>query len=61
MNHESAARGLVTVSVGVAYVAHPRPGDKSSLFEAADAALYKAKDRGGNAVSLDGIEETSAA
>ena len=59
--HGSASRGLVTVSIGIGYVAEPRPGDKSSLFEAADAALYAAKARGGNAVARDDAPKSSAA
>ena len=61
ITHGSAERGLVTVSVGVAHVAEPHPGNQSSLFEAADDALYAAKDRGGNAVALSDAKESSAA
>jgi diguanylate cyclase (GGDEF)-like protein len=59
--HGSAARGLVTLSIGIGYAAEPRPGEQSALFEAADTALYEAKDRGGNAVAHGDANETNAA
>jgi diguanylate cyclase (GGDEF)-like protein len=61
MTHCAAPRNFVTVSVGIAYAAEPHAGEQSALFEAADAALYEAKDRGGNVVALSNAKESSAA
>ena len=47
--HKNSPYGIVTVSVGVATIV-PTDNDERVLFEAADAALYKAKDRGRNCV-----------
>ncbi|MGI5128672.1 diguanylate cyclase [Pseudonocardia sp. CA-107938] len=51
--HETSATGAVTVSIGVA-TARPRPGDvdDGSLLQAADAALYRAKQRGRDRVEV---------
>jgi len=47
--HKNSPYGIVTVSVGVATII-PTDNDEGVLFDAADAALYKAKDRGRNCV-----------
>jgi len=55
MPHRTSAHKTVTVSVGVACTRPndtQRPGD---LIEAADAALYAAKDRGRNTVVEHGF------
>jgi GGDEF domain-containing protein len=50
MTHDTAPRGLVTISIGVAATL-PGPGDSAQrLVEAADAGLYEAKRRGRNMV-----------
>lgn len=48
--HEDNEGGIVTVSIGVATMA-PRVGeDAAALVEAADAAVYRAKESGRNRV-----------
>jgi len=47
--HKSSPYRIVTVSVGVATIV-PANNDEGALFDAADAALYKAKGRGRNCV-----------
>lgn len=54
MPHQGGIFGVVTVSIGVA-TAFPKDDVNPSLFEAADAAMYRAKDGGRNRV------ETTAA
>lgn len=50
--HEDNEGGIVTVSIGVA-TAVPEPGDDASaLVEAADAAVYRAKEAGRNWVEV---------
>lgn len=50
--HEDNEGGIVTVSIGVA-TCIPKPGDDASiLVEAADAAVYRAKETGRNRVTV---------
>ncbi|AMG36292.1 diguanylate cyclase [Achromobacter xylosoxidans] len=50
--HEDNEGGIVTVSIGVATL-QPRPGDDvAALVEAADAAVYRAKEAGRNRVMV---------
>ncbi|PID39201.1 MAG: GGDEF domain-containing protein [Proteobacteria bacterium] len=49
---EEKPRLQVTMSVGVAAVPDGRYGDHQALLEAADKALYRAKERGRNRVEL---------
>ena len=51
----------VTVSVGVAAFGRGRLTDEATLIEAADAALYAAKDGGRNCVVADGDTRPAAA
>ena len=44
--HPDNASGYVTLSAGWISVTPSQPGDADALFEAADAALYKAKEAG---------------
>jgi GGDEF domain-containing protein len=48
--HESAPRGFVTISIGVASVVPEAAKSPHELIDAADAALYEAKRRGRNRV-----------
>jgi PleD family two-component response regulator len=48
--HESAPRGFVTISIGVASVVPEAAKSSHELIDAADAALYEAKRRGRNRV-----------
>ena len=52
--NESLRPVRITVSVGVAQYA----GNRRKFFEAADRALYRAKDQGKNCVVADGDEDT---
>ncbi len=47
--HQGNPHGVVTVSIGVAAVV-PTSNNEGALFEAADSALYRAKNRGRNRV-----------
>jgi diguanylate cyclase (GGDEF)-like protein len=49
--HERAARGFVTVSIGIAAVVPGSDGTTQALVEAADAELYNAKHAGRNQVA----------
>ncbi len=46
ITHESAPRGIVTVSVGVASIVPKRGAHYRELLESADRALYRAKGTG---------------
>ncbi|MDM0085899.1 MULTISPECIES: diguanylate cyclase [unclassified Variovorax] len=48
--HPASTHGVVTVSIGIAAMGQVHPRTPSSLVEAADAALYRAKDRGRNRI-----------
>ncbi|MCG8911084.1 MULTISPECIES: diguanylate cyclase [unclassified Pseudomonas] len=48
--HEKGARGIVTISVGVASTSCTQAGSIEALIAAADANLYKAKEGGRNRV-----------
>ncbi|KPM50599.1 serine/threonine protein kinase [Frankia sp. R43] len=50
--HPLVDRGVVTVSIGVAATTPTPDGDLNAFFEAADAALYKAKRRGRNRIAV---------
>jgi diguanylate cyclase (GGDEF)-like protein len=54
--HADAARGIVTVSAGVATVLPSPRWSAEQLIQAADAALYEAKGRGRNQVRLAKID-----
>ena len=47
----------VTVSIGLANVPHSKMPDPSTLFDAADQALYRAKNRGRNRVECEKRQE----
>ncbi|WP_083670544.1 diguanylate cyclase domain-containing protein [Singulisphaera sp. GP187] len=49
--HEGAARGIVTVSIGIAAIAPSPWATAEQLLEAADVALYQAKNNGRNQVA----------
>ena len=51
--HAGAARGLVTVSIGVATLRPRSEDDVAGLVKAADEALYAAKRAGRNRISVD--------
>ncbi|MCG7598789.1 diguanylate cyclase [Halomonas sp. McH1-25] len=53
------ASAVVTVSIGVGYVSPEQPRSTQELIDAADAALYAAKQTGRNRVSMEG-EQTAA-
>ncbi|MGH9160900.1 MAG: GGDEF domain-containing protein, partial [Vicinamibacteraceae bacterium] len=42
ISHAGSTAGVVTVSIGTSTVM-PHQGDRSTLFDAADAAIYEAK------------------
>ncbi len=50
LRHETAARGVVTLSLGVAALIPDSTHSQAKLVESADRALYAAKDRGRNRV-----------
>jgi two-component system chemotaxis family response regulator WspR len=50
--HGTQALGNVTISIGAAFTEDPHSIDEAALFEIADQALYKAKERGRNRVEL---------
>jgi diguanylate cyclase (GGDEF)-like protein len=50
--HGTQALGRVTISIGAAFTPDPHSIDEATLFEIADRALYKAKERGRNRVEL---------
>ncbi|WP_447918826.1 diguanylate cyclase domain-containing protein [Achromobacter aegrifaciens] len=52
--HADADAGIVTVSVGVATAIPQADGTAASLVEAADAAVYQAKESGRNRVAVAG-------
>ena len=51
----SGGEAAITVSVGVAVMDGDKIKDASALVEAADKALYRAKDDGRNLVRVDGF------
>jgi diguanylate cyclase (GGDEF)-like protein len=52
--HRGSAVGELTVSVGVAVMVPSGPHEAGALVDAADAALYRAKERGRNRVVVSG-------
>ena len=52
IEHEGAARRIVTVSAGVAAIGRAQDGGPEALVQCADRALYRAKRGGRNAVVL---------
>jgi diguanylate cyclase (GGDEF)-like protein len=61
IRHGEQALGRTTVSIGIGYVSDARNADETTLFEAADRALYDAKAGGRNRVMLDSIESPAPA
>ncbi|WP_438765767.1 diguanylate cyclase domain-containing protein [Kushneria sp. TE3] len=59
MHHHSTTAGVVTVSIGVA-LGYAETCDTTRLFEAADAALYRAKSAGRNQVMIDDLTRGDA-
>ncbi len=58
ITHEQSATGVVTVSIGVAQECTSDPDQKHTLARA-DAALYRAKEAGRNAVEVDSLDSGS--
>jgi diguanylate cyclase (GGDEF)-like protein len=55
-HHENQPHGVVTVSIGIAVCGPGRSESTTEVFRRADAALYRAKDSGRNAVIVDRVD-----
>lgn len=58
--HQASPIGTVTISIGIALLAHASAAAIDSCLARADAALYSAKDAGRNRLSADEIDAAAA-
>ena len=50
--HHGSPIGQISISIGIASVTAPQPGDANKILSKADKALYKAKSNGRNRVEV---------